>query len=347
MTDPMPPQDNPAAPDPAVVLDLLEAFRRSKAMFAAVSLGVFDALAASPKSRDQIASELGADADALQRLLDACVGLQLLSRDDDQYQNTPAATAYLTKTSPQRLTGYINYSNSVMWRLWANLEDAVREGTHRWKQTYGWEGPIFSHFFKTEEAKREFLMGMHGFGLISSPHVVTAFDLSRFTRLVDLGGATGHLASAACQRWSNLRAVVFDLPDAVPLAQEIVGASPVAERIEVAAGDFFSDPLPEADLYALGRILHDWTEEKILKLLGRIYESLPPNGAVLIAEKLLDDDRTGPRWAQMQDLNMLSCTEGKERTLAEYEGLLKQVGFREVVGCRTPSPLDAVLATKS
>jgi acetylserotonin O-methyltransferase len=245
------------------------------------------------------------------------------------------------------MTGYIYYSNSVMWRLWANLEDAVREGTHRWKQTYGWEGPIFSHFFKTEEAKREFLMGMHGFGLISSPHVVTAFDLSRFTRLVDLGGATGHLAIAACQRWSNLRAVVFDLPDAVPLAQEIIGASPVAERIEVAAGDFFSDALPKADLYALGRILHDWTEEKILKLLGRIYESLPPNGAVLIAEKLLDDDRTGPRWAQMQDLNMLSCTEGKERTLGEYEVLLKQVGFGEIVGCRTPSPLDAVLATKT
>ncbi|MBW3597041.1 MAG: homocysteine methyltransferase, partial [Planctomycetes bacterium] len=257
------------------------------------------------------------------------------------------ATAYLSKTSPQRLTGYINYSNSVMWRLWANLEDAVREGTHRWKQTYGWEGPIFSHFFKTEEAKREFLMGMHGFGLISSPHVVTAFDLSRFSRLTDLGGATGHLAIAACQRWPNLRGLVFDLPDAVPLAQEIVGASPVSERIEVAAGDFFSDPLPEADLYALGRILHDWTEEKILKLLGRIYESLPPNGAVLIAEKLLDDDKTGPRWAQMQDLNMLTCTEGRERTLGEYEALLKQVGFGEVVGCRTPSPLDAVLATKT
>ena len=62
--------------------------------------------------------------------------------------------------------------------------------------------------------------------------------------------------------------MVFDLPEAVPLAREIVGASPVADRIEFVAGDFFADPLPEGDLYALGRILHDWTEDKILTLLG-------------------------------------------------------------------------------
>jgi acetylserotonin N-methyltransferase len=332
--------------DPAVVLDLIEAFRRSKAMFAAVSLGVFDALANGPKPLGWLSGELKTNPDALERLLDGCVGLKLLERKGDNYANSPAAAAYLTKTSPHRLTGYINYSNDVMWKLWSHLEDAVREGTHRWKQTYGWDGPIFSHFFKTEESKREFLMGMHGFGVISSPHVVAAFDLSRFNRLVDLGGATGHLAIAACQRYAKLRAVIFDLADAVPLAQEIVGASDVAGRIEVKAGDFFVDPLPEGDLYAVGRILHDWSEDKILKLLRRIHDSLPPNGAVLIAEKVLLDDKSGPRWAQMQNLNMLTCTEGKERTLGEYEALLKQVGFSEVRGCRTPSPLDAVMGYK-
>ena len=88
------------------------------------------------------------------------------------------------------------------------------------------------------------------------------------------------------------------------------------------------------------------TEAKIVALLARIYERLPANGALLIAEKLLADDKCGPRWAQMQNLNMLICTEGKERTLAEYEVLLKQAGFAEVAGCRTPSPIDAILACK-
>jgi acetylserotonin N-methyltransferase len=177
--------------------------------------------------------------------------------------------------------------------------------------------------------------------------VASAFDLSRFRTLVDLGGATGHLAIAACQRYPDLRAIVFDLPDVLPLAREIVSASPVSNRISIVAGDFFNDPLPAADLFALGRILHDWTEEKILKLLARIHARLPQDGTVLIAEKLLAEDKSGPRWAQMQDLNMLTCTEGKERTLAEYEALLRRVGFGEVWGRCTPAPLDAVLAFKA
>ncbi len=338
--------DPTSAVDPGLVLDLLEAFRRSKTMFAAVELGVFDALEAGPKSLGELAGAIGASTDGLERLVDACVGLRLLDWADGRYANAPAAATYLTKSSPRRLTGYIRYSNDAMWKLWANLEDAVREGTHRWKQTYGWDGPIFSHFFRTEEAKREFLMGMHGFGLISSPHVVAAFDLGRFERLVDLGGATGHLVIAACERYQDLRGVIFDLPDALPLASEIVAASSVADRIEIVGGDFFVDSLPEGDLYSLGRILHDWTEEKCVALLGRIYERLPAGGAVLIAEKLLLDDKSGPRWAQMQSLNMLTCTEGKERTLSEYVGLLRGVGFKDVEGRRTDAPLDAVLARK-
>jgi acetylserotonin N-methyltransferase len=333
-------------PDPAVILDLITAFRRSKILFAAVSLGVFDALEAGPRTSAELAGTTEAHAGALERLLHACVGLGLLHCDGGQFRNTPSAAAFLTHSSPSRLTGYINYSNDVMWRLWDHLEDAVREGSHRWKQAFGWEGPIFSHFFRNEEMKREFLMGMHGFGLLSSPQVASAFDLGRFRRLVDLGGATGHLAIAACERWPNLRGVVFDLPEALPLAREVVGGTPVADRIEIAGGDFFVGPLPEGDLFALGRIVHDWSEEKIHRLLQRIFERLPSRGALLIAEKVILDDRSGPRWAQLQDLNMLTVAEGRERTLGEYEALLRRAGFAEVQCRRTTSPLDAVLATK-
>src|SRR5262249_4932259 len=115
-------------PDPSVVLDLIQAFRGSKIMFAAVSLGVFDALADGPQRRVALAAKLGADREALDRLLSASVGLGLLTRHDDGYANTPAAAAYLAGQSPHRLTGYIHYSNTVMWDMWSKLEDAVREG---------------------------------------------------------------------------------------------------------------------------------------------------------------------------------------------------------------------------
>ncbi len=335
-----------AAADPSIVLELLTAFRSSKVMFAAVSMGVFDALSAGPASINDLADEVKAHRGALERLLDACVGLQLLRRDGDRFENTPIATDYLTTASPRRLTGYINYSNAVMWRLWEKLEDSVREGTHRWQQVYGWDGPIFSHFFRTDAAKREFLMGMHGFGVMSSPAVVAAFDLGRFRQLVDLGGATGHLAIAACERYPQLKAVVFDLESVETIAQEMIADSTVPDRVRVVSGDFFVDALPEGDLFVLGRILHDWSEEKILVLLKRVYDRLPSGGGLLVAEKLLLDDKSGPRWAQLQDLNMLTCTEGRERTLAEYEALLTKVGFGAVEGRRTATPLDAVLAVK-
>jgi acetylserotonin N-methyltransferase len=294
-----------------------------------------------------LADRLACRPDALARLLNALVGVGLLRRDGDSYANTPVAGTYLTSTSPMRMTGYINYSNDVGWELWGKLEDAVREGTSRWKQCYGWDEPIFSSFFKTDEAATEFLMGMHGFGQISSPAVVAALDLSRFTHLVDLGGATGHLAIAACRRYPHLRATVFDLPTARPLAERIIRESSVSDRIGLVSGDFFTDPLPPGDLYALGRILHDWSDDKITRLLKKVCESLPLRGALLICEKMLSDDKSGPSWAQMQDLNMLVCTEGKERTLAEYEALLLAAGFAEVIGCRTATPIDGILATKS
>lgn len=334
------------APDPTIVLDLLAAYRRSKVMFAGVELGIFDQLTHHPQTCDQLAVSLTCDHSALERLLDALVGLGLLRRVNAQYSNTDVAAAYLTSSSPDRFTGYVRYSNQVSWSLWGNLEGAVREGTHRWQQSFGWDGPIFDNFFKTDEAKREFLMGMNGFGVLSSPHVVNAFDLNRFRCLVDLGTASGHLVIAACHRYSHLRAVAFDLPQALPLAQELIAASPYHHRIEVKAGDFFHDPLPDGDLYALGRILHDWAADKIKVLLAKIVEALPFGGGLLIAEKLLWDDKSGPSWAQMQDLNMLVCTEGRERTLAEYEQLLLQAGFRSVTGCRTTAPIDAILAIK-
>ena len=310
--------------DPRIVLDLIEAFRRSKVMFAAVELDVFEG------------KREGKEID---RLLEACGALGLLEKKGDEWVNTPVADEYLRKDSPRTLTGYIEYSNMALYPMWGHLEDAVRDGGHRWKQTFGYEGGIFSSFFKSDEARDRFLIGMHGFGQLSSPAVARAFDLSGFKRMVDLGGASGHLAMAAVEVHPSLEATVFDLPQAIEFARRFVAGT----KVELIAGDFFADPLPPADLYALGRILHDWGIEKIERLLSRVYEALPSGGALLVAEKLL-----GPAYvsAHMQSLSMLVCTEGRERSLDQYRALLESAGFDDVQGVVTGAPLDAVLARK-
>jgi acetylserotonin O-methyltransferase len=333
-------------PSPDLILDLLQAFRRSKLMFAAVELGVFDALQ-SELSLDTLVERLACDRMGLMTLLDSCVMIGLLQKSEGVYVNTPAATAYLTSTSDRRMTGYINYSNRVMWKMWANLEGTVREGTHRWKQTFDFDGPIFSHFFKTDQAMNEFLMGMHGFGMMTSPQIVNAFDLSRFRVLADLGGATGHLTIAACQRYRDLHGIVFDLPHALELARSMIHDSTVKDRVQVAGGDFFNDPLPAADLYAFGRILHDWDDAQAQKLMQRAFDALPSGGGLLIAEKILWDDGTGPAWSVLQSMNMMVCTEGRERTLSEYGSMLTRAGFQTVQAVRTNVPLDCILAIKN
>jgi acetylserotonin N-methyltransferase len=309
-------------------------------------MGVFEALHEGPATAAELAAKLGADAGAMGRLLDGCAALGLVRKQAGVYRNDAVAETYLYAGSAHSLRGYVRYSDEALYGMWGHLDDAVREGTHRWKQSFGLEGPIFSAFFRSEEAMRDFLMGMHGFGMLTSPRVVGAFDLSRFRRLVDLGGATGHLAIAACERYAELRAVVFDLPRATALAQEQVAKSAAQQRIEVVAGDFFEDELPEADLYYVGRILHDWTEARIERLLGRVFARLPEGGALLIGEKLLEEDGVGPLAASMQSLNMLIVTEGRERSLSEYAALLRRVGFGAVEGKRTGAALDAILAAK-
>jgi acetylserotonin O-methyltransferase len=333
-------------PDPTPVLDLIEAFRHSKTMFTAVSLGVFDRLREGPASAAELADALGLDAGALERLLDGCAALRLVRKTDGLYANEAVAETYLCSAGAHSMHGYIRYSDEALYPMWGHLGDAIREGTNRWDQTFGPKGGLFHHFFRTDAAMRDFLLGMHGFGMQTSPKVVAAFDLSRFRVLADLGGATGHLAIAACERYPELRAVVFDLPRVCALAREQVAASAARERISVVPGDFFEDELPEADLYYTGRILHDWGEEKIARLLRRMFERLPEGGGVLIGEKLLHEDGVGPLVVNMQSINMLICTEGRERTLSDYRRLLEAAGFGGVEGRRTGAALDAVMAVK-
>jgi acetylserotonin N-methyltransferase len=332
--------------DAQPVLDLMDGFRASKALFTAVSLRLFDRLHGAPSTCAALADALNCAPHALERLLGACAGLGLLSVSNGTYANTDRAARYLRVASAESLCGYILYSDRLLYRLWGHLGDAVRDGTHRWEQTFGTREGIFDAMFATDEDKHLFLAGMHGLGLLSSPAVVAAVDLSRFTVLVDLGGASGHLAVAACRRHPHLRAIVFDLPKVVPFTRRHVEEAGLGDRIEVQAGDFFDSPLPAADLYAVARVLHDWTDDKVIRLLTRIHDHLPPGGGLLVCEKLLSDAKDGPAHAMLQSLSMLVCTEGRERSPTEYRRLLETAGFESFEYALTGQPVDAMLVRK-
>ena len=328
------------------ILDLIQAFRRSKILFTAVRLGIFDRLAAGSQRFEDVAQGLGLNPSACRRLLDGCVGLWLLRHEDGLYRNTASTDKYLVRTSPDTLANYILYSDRSLYPLWGHLDDAVREGTNRWEQVFGSRTALFDHYFRDHEATGAFLGGMHGLGQVASPGVVNAFDLNRFRHLVDLGGATGHLSIAACEAYPELVATVVDLPAVKPFALEVIESSKVSGRIRFVASDFFTDGLIPGDLYYLGRILHDWSDDKTVPLLEKIYRSLPSGGALLVGETLLNDDRSGPLPGLLQDLNMLVCTDGRERTRSEYMTLLQAAGFASVSFQETGTLIDVIFAVK-
>lgn len=309
----------------ASLLGVIHGFRRSKTVFAALELGIFDGC--RPTVRD------------LPRLLDACVSLGLLARSGDIYTNTEIADRYLRQSSPETLAGYIRYLNRSVYHLWAHLEEAILEGSDGWKAAFGDDSAqVRDATFRAAD----FISGMHAIGIMSSATIVRAFDLSPFRFLVDLGGATGHLAAAARQQYPHLRTAVLDRPAVIDQARQCVPPD-----VELIAGDFCIDPLPQADVFALGRILHHRSETRCRTLLDRIHKALPPEGAVLIAEMLLDEDSAGPPDVHMHSLSMLVCTgEGEERTSSTYRGWLHEAGFRNAATCATGSPLSAIFATK-
>ncbi|KAJ8350756.1 hypothetical protein SKAU_G00258860 [Synaphobranchus kaupii] len=314
---------------PRRILDYMEGFLVSKTLFASCELGVYDYLLASerPLSAAEVARGLATSEDGMERLLSACVGLQLLTAQPGGagalYSNTEMSKTYLTKSSLQSLYHSIQYNSKTIYLCWHYLTDAVR----------------------SDEEMVKFMQLMNSIWNICGKDVVTAFDLSPFKTIYDLGGCSGALAKQCAAAYPGSAVTIFDLPKVVSVAKEHF-VSAEDGRILFHEGDFFKDPLPEADLYILARILHDWTDQRCLELLTKVLRSCKPGGGVLLVEALLHEDNSGPLTAQLYSLNMLVQTEGRERKESEYAALLAAAGFTHVEVQRTGKIYDAVLGRK-
>src|SRR6202008_570474 len=131
------------------------------------------------------------------------------------------------------------------------------------------------------------------------------FDSPKFKTLCDVGGATGLLSIETAKRHPHLKCTSFDLPPVEPIAKKHIAAAGLDGRVTTAAGDFFKDPLPRADVITMGMILHDWNLEKKMHLVRAAYDALPPGGAFVVVENLIDDARRENAFGLMMSLNML------------------------------------------
>ncbi|XP_030055508.1 acetylserotonin O-methyltransferase-like isoform X1 [Microcaecilia unicolor] len=238
------------------------------------------------------------------------------------------------------------YYSQTLYLCWHFLTDAVREGKNQFKRAFGVSSKnIFEDLYRSEEEMIKFMHLMNSVWTLCSRDVIKLFDLSPFTTVCDLGGCSGALAKECISIYPESMVTIYDLPKVVQTAKKHF-ISTDEHRISFQEGDFFEDSIPEADLYILARILHDWTEKKCLQLLEKVYKACKPGGAVLLVEVLLNEDKSGPLSSQLYSLNMLVQTEGRERTPAEYCKLLTAVGFKEIQVRTTGKIYDVILGRK-
>ncbi|XP_051245876.1 acetylserotonin O-methyltransferase 2 isoform X1 [Dicentrarchus labrax] len=345
---------------PFKLLEYFNGFRVSKVIFSACELGVFDLLLKSqePLSAQHVAQELSTSVDGMERLLDALVGIEILeveTKDGTErlkeiplstlYSSTDVANLYLAKGSGKSLHDMIIYQSQTVYPLWNNMVDAIREGKNQNEKTFGIPAEdIFQAIYRSEEEMLKFMGLMNSSWVLDGHDIVTAFNLSCFQNIVDLGGCTGALAREMAKAYPSSCVTVFDLPQVVETAQKHFCQE--NEAVVFQTGDFFSGEIPPADLYVLARIIHDWPEEKCLTLLKKIYDTCKPGGGVLLVEAMLFENRRGPVMAQIFSLNMLVQMEGRERPPSEYTHMLKESGFSNVQVCRTGKSYDAILAIR-
>jgi hypothetical protein len=300
----------------------------SRAILAAVELGVPEALAPGPRPVADIAAEVGADPIALNRLLRGLTSLGLIDLTVAGEYELTALGQFLRGDARDSMRDSVLLMGGAQ-RAWSQLTECVRTGDHAVKLLDGIEDP-FEAF--SPEARAVFDEAMVAGTRLIAGAVALAYDFAGVRSIVDVGGGHGALLPPILRSNPAMTGTVFDLPTCRDGALRVFEKTKIADRCEFVAGDFFDDALPAgADAYVLKSILHDWGDERCLAILRACRAAMREASRLLIIELIVaerpgssDEDQA----VVQADLNMLVATGGRERTAPEYGELLEAAGFR-------------------
>jgi predicted O-methyltransferase YrrM len=336
--------------DPGPILQTAFAFWSSKVLLTAVQLGVFSKLGDHRITGAELGAELGLHPRGISDFFDALVAMNFLDREGDgpsaKYFNTPAGALYLDNGSPRYVGGWLIMLNDRLFKFWDDLPEALRTGQPQNEAKHGQKG-MFEQLYEELPKLEQFMGAMTGLSRINFEAFAARFDFSKFHTLCDIGGATGLLGIEVARKHSHLQCISFDLPPVEAIARKHIAAAGLSHRIRTASGDFFKDPLPKADLITMGMILHDWNLEKKMHLIRAAYEALPPNGALVAIEALIDDARRENVFGLLMSLNMLiEFGDAFDYSGADFRKWCAEVGFQRFDVIHLAGASSAVIAYK-
>jgi hypothetical protein len=313
-----------ALPPQFAVLEMTTAIWPALALRAIVRVGIADRLARGPATPDELARDLVLHEPSVRRVLRLLSGYDVVHEARNGRFELTRIGRCAARDTPESVADFVRYAGEP-WQLdsWERLSETLRTGVPAFEIVHGTS--FFEYAGTHPEAGELFDSAMTAVAPLYGFAVAHAYDFSHASPVADVGGGSGLMLRAILRAYPDVQGVLFDLPGAISRAPQVLGDE--RARVRVEAGDFFELAPSGARTYLLSHVLHNWEDERAVKILSNVRKELPADGRVLIVETLLCDKPN--RWSagNLNDAQMLSLVRGRERTRAEYADLLRQAGF--------------------
>lgn len=313
-------------PSSATMIGLITGYWISQAVGVVARLGVADQLRDGPRRSDDLAQMVGADAQALYRVLRLVASLGVFTEVAPGVFGLTPLGATLTTDAPDSVRNLAIAETSLgRWLPWGRLEECVRSGQSMAPEALGMG--IFDWYAQNPDEAGVFHAALDEISVSIASELVRVYDLSGMRTVVDIGGGQGSLLATVLDANPHARGVLFDLPNVIDIAGDAIAGHEFGDRCDLVSGDFFTAVPAGGDLHLLKQIVHDWDDERATRLLTNCHQALNPDGTLLLIEMVVPTDNR-PSLVQAMDLNMLVLLGGRERTEDEYRALLGATGFR-------------------
>lgn len=315
----------PPEPPQLQVMRLGLGYQTTALVYTFTKLGLADHLADGQKTSTELAKLTGAHPESLLRFLRASAAFDLCAIvDPETFASTPATDCL--RSGPKSLQGFaLGMGQQAHLRPFEHLYTGVMENRSVAEEALGM--PMWQYYDAHPEAKATLTAHLDEVTVLVAPLVAKYFDLSRFTRIVDVGGNQGHFLSAILEAAPQATGVLFDRPEVMDDARATITARGYADRVEFVGGSFLEEVPEGGDLYLVKGIMHDWDNGPAGRVLANCHRAAAPGSTLLSLEGIVRDQPPLEQMVHLIDLAMLLLVGGRERTRTEFDQLFGGAGW--------------------